>query len=752
MLRTRGSTERELPFVNLAPSERAGKLRHMHRRDTRMDTTVVQQQPYRSRWGWVRLVLFGLLLSFVTTLVASLPILPTERVVVDIGDVAPRDIRAPRRITYESAILRAEEQERAALRVEPVYTSPDPAIARQQLDRARRVLDYVGSVLADPLASPAQKRSWLLAVSEFAAGEGALQPQTINDLLSLSEGSWGRVQLETLAALDQAMRREVREGRVQEVADIVPALISLDLSDKEASVTIGLVRPFLAPNSFLDAEATALARAQAREEVPPVLRTFEANEVIVREGARVTALDIEALDQLGLRKSGLEWPDLVRNGLIASLITALLFLHLQHFQPDVLWSGRPLSLLTTLISFFLVVAGLMVPGGMVLRYLTPLPAMAMLVAATLGPSAGAAAGVYSGLVVGLLAENSLEMAAYAGLGALSAALTLGRVERVRALFRAGVFAALAQMLALVVFHFPRQAAESRELIIALAAAFANGGISASLALGGLFVIGPLFDVITTIRLIELSRPDHPLLQRLLREAPGTYHHSLMVASLAEQAAERIGADALLTRVGAYYHDVGKIVEPQFFIENQVEGVNPHAKLEPEESAEVIIGHVQRGLELARRYRLPRRVREFIPEHHGTSAVGYFYAKAVEAAGGRAGVDERRFQYSGRKPRSKETALVMLADSCEAAVRSARPRSAEEVVEIVNRVIDQRLAEGQLDESDLTLRELETVRQSMISTLRGVFHPRIEYPHGRTQSSLQADREHQSSLPNGQRET
>jgi hypothetical protein len=274
---------------------------------------------------------------------------------------------------------------------------------------------------------------------------------------------------------------------------------------------------------------------------------------------------------------------------------------------------------------------------------------------------------------------------------------------------------------------PEGLTQPADLLVTGLSGVANGGLSASLALGGLFLVGPLFDIATTMRLIELSRPDHPLLQRLLREAPATYHHSLMVANLAEQAAERIGADALLTRVGAYYHDVGKISRPYFFTENQAKGVNPHDRLDPQTSAEVIIDHVKDGLELARHYRLPRRVRAFIPEHHGTNWVSFFYNKAVQSVGDAALVDESDFRHRGPRPQSRETALVMLADSCEATVRAMRPTSADEVAEIVNRIIDQRVRDGQLGECDLTLRDLQIIRDTFISALKGVFHPRIQYP-------------------------
>jgi putative nucleotidyltransferase with HDIG domain len=238
----------------------------------------------------------------------------------------------------------------------------------------------------------------------------------------------------------------------------------------------------------------------------------------------------------------------------------------------------------------------------------------------------------------------------------------------------------------------------------------------------------LFDITTTLQLLELARPTHPLLNELLRKSPGTYHHTLMVANLAEQAAERIGANPLLTRVGAFYHDIGKTARPYMFVENQVEGSNVHDQLNPRTSAEIIISHVRDGLEMAKRYRLPTRVRAFIPEHHGTMRVSFLYQKAVEVSpNGADGVDEAAFRYPGPRPQSKETALLMLADGCEAAVRAGRPASTEEIDSIVRKVINDRIAWGQLDECPLTLADIDKTRDSFVTTLQGVFHPRLRYP-------------------------
>jgi putative nucleotidyltransferase with HDIG domain len=694
----------------------------------RIDRSLVHRGD-RNWWAWLRVILLGILLAAVTAVVVILPrlpnsLLPTGRVAVEEGDVALDDIRAPRSVNYESTILREREQERAAREVQPVYTLPNPTTARQQLDRVRQVLDYLGSVRADTLASAAQKRGWILAVPELTD----LSLDTLVELLGLPDASWDRAQLEIRDVIDQTMRRAIRDNNLEEILEEeVPAQVSLDLSDEETAVTIALAGRFLVPNSFLDPQATASAQTEARDKVLPVLRTFEVNQIIVREGQIVREEDIEALDQLGLRQLQIKWTDWAGAILLATLVTMFLGLYLARFEPDVLWDGQQCFLLVLMTALSVLAVGFTAPGGQVLRYLAPSSTLAILTSATLGPHAGVGVAIFLGSTMGVIADNSLEMTTYAMFGGLVGVLALRRVERISALFRAGAFVGVAHAAVIPVFRLLQGADLPGDLVAAMLSGAANGGISASLALGGLFLIGPLFDITTTMRLVELGRPDHPLLQRLLREAPATYHHSLMVANLAEQAAERIGADAMLTRVGAYYHDVGKIARPYFFTENQVEGVNPHDRLDPQTSAEVIIDHVRDGLELARRYRLPRRVRAFIPEHHGTNWVSFLYDKAVQLAGDASLVDENDFRHIGPKPQSRETALVMMADACEATVRSTRPSNAEEVAEIVNRIIDRRVADGQLSECNLTLRDLELVRETFVSVLKGVFHPRIQYP-------------------------
>jgi putative nucleotidyltransferase with HDIG domain len=267
----------------------------------------------------------------------------------------------------------------------------------------------------------------------------------------------------------------------------------------------------------------------------------------------------------------------------------------------------------------------------------------------------------------------------------------------------------------------------------------------TLTLVGVYLLGSLPGMTTSLHLLEISRPTHPLQRQLLLKAPGTYHHTLIVSNMAERAADAVGADSLLTRVGAYYHDVGKTNRPYFFVENRNEDVDPHARLDPYTSAQIIIGHVKDGIELARKYRLPRRVADFIPEHHGTMLAPYFYREAVKQAGGAEKVDKSQFEYPGPKPASRETAIAMLADGAEATVRSKRPSSVEELEQIVSEAIQSRLLAGQLDESPLTMEDLCAVQRAFVDVLRGLQHPRIDYPaETMPERALPGDEDVQSS--------
>jgi putative nucleotidyltransferase with HDIG domain len=393
-----------------------------------------------------------------------------------------------------------------------------------------------------------------------------------------------------------------------------------------------------------------------------------------------------------------------------------------------------LLLLFLLLSLFLVTARLMVPGHTILPYLFPLAALGMLISALLDGQLAVASLVFLGAVIGSMTDGSLELVSFALGGSLLATLALGKIQRLASFVWGGIYVILASLIILAIFRLPGDESTNLQGWLTLGASVVvNGGLSASLTLAGFYLLGHLFDLTTALRLMELARPTHPLLRQLLLKAPGTYHHSILVSNMAEQAAEQIGADALLIRVGAFYHDVGKTVRPYFFVDNQADGTNAHERLDPQTSAEIIISHVKDGLDLAKKYRLPAAVRDFIPQHQGTGLVTFFYHKACQEAENPESIDEARFRYPGPRPQTKEAGILMLADSCEAAVRAARPTSREQIQEIVQKITLDKILAGELDDCDLTLHDFEQIRRTFVDTLSGVFHPRVQYPEPRAKT-------------------
>src|SRR5207244_11004622 len=309
-------------------------------------------------------------------------------------------------------------------------------------------------------------------------------------------------------------------------------------------------------------------------------------------------------------------------------------------------------------------------------------------------------------------------------------------ERMVAYFVAGAEVALAMIATYSAFFLASRSEDLSQLSIVGFELLANGGRPALVAVGSFALLGRLFGILTTMQLLELANPTQPLLRRLLMEAPGTYHHSIMVGNLAERAAEVIGADSLLVRVAAYYHDVGKLERPWAFIENQADSVaNVHDTLDPVASAQVIAAHVTDGVKLAEKYRLPPKVREMIPQHHGTRTISFFYQQASERS--TENVDAALFTYPGPRPQTREAAILMLSDSTEAAARAARDHSREAIEHLVERIIRQRLEEAQFDDCNLPLRDLTRIKQTFVTLLTGIYHPRIPYPQSYPGSGVES---------------
>lgn len=677
----------------------------------------------------ILLILVGLV--SMAALIAPLSLSPGA-LPLSTGEVAPRDLQAPDSIEFVSEV-RTEEARSAAERAIPqVYSPPDPSIARGQIEHLRAALDYISLVRADEFATPEQKQADLGSLSDLT-----LKTKTIDQVQELSSARWDTIQQEALSVLEQVMRNTIRENGLQIMRRNVPSLVSLALTVEQAELVVELVSAFITPNSFNSLELTEAARLAAREAVQPVVQSYKPGEMVVAGGLVINPAQLEALEKLGLIEPGQQWQDYLGIAALVILTTTFTGLYFYRSQRPYLFEVRNLALIAIVFIIFLVGARLTIPNRTVIPYLYPLPAFGLLLATLFGLEAGL---VFS-LVIAVLAAyglpNTLDLMSYYLFSTLTGVLVLGPAHRFRAFFRSGIAIAGAGIAMILAFRLPFIQMDWVGIATLMGAAVFNGIASASITLLLQYFLAQTLGLTTPLQLLEISRPDFPLLQYFLQKAPGTYQHSLQVANLAEHAAERIGADALLTRVGALFHDVGKAMNPAFFIENQAPGrLNTHDDMHPAKSSNAITQHVLDGIKLARKNRLPRRIDDFILEHHGTMITRYQYSKAIEAAGGdETKVDPEQFRYPGPRPRSRETALLMLADGTEARVRAGKPQNEEELSKIVHTAIEHAQVSRQLVNTQLTLSDLNKIAESFVTTLRGAYHPRIEYPKPKNASAL-----------------
>jgi cyclic-di-AMP phosphodiesterase PgpH len=643
---------------------------------------------------------------------------------IQVGEVAPNDFQAPKTARYPSEVKTNFQRDAAESTVQAVYGLPDPAVARRQIERLRAALQYITLVRTDPNASLQQKKDDIAAISDVN-----LPPQTVDQILALTPARWDPIQQEALNVLEQVMRRSIRDQEMDTVIRSIPSLVSLSLDETQASIISELVGGFVTPNSFYNKELTEGAKQAAREAVQPVYQEYKAGEIIVSRGQIVSAAQLEALRFFGLIEEPNPWQDYAGAGALVVMLAALVWLYFSRRRLQFLYSARSLVVVAVLFLLFVTGARLVIPDRTILPYAFPLAGLGLLLATLFGLEVGIVFSIIISLLVPYNLPNAFDLMPYYLLSALTGVLVLGAARRVWSFFRAGAAVAGAAIAMLLAFRVPYTTMDAVAIVQLAGAALFSGLAAASLALILQYFLAQTLGLTTALQLIEISRPDFPLLQFFLRNAPGTYQHSLQVANLAEQAAELIGADALLTRVGALFHDVGKSMNPAFFIENQPQGeLNTHEDIDPAESAATIISHVTDGVALARKYRLPRRIDDFILEHHGSMLTRYQYSQAVEAAGGdKSKVDERSFHYPGPAPRSRETALLMLADGCEARTRAERPQDEESMRRIVLSTIEFAQKSGQLDNTQLTLRDLSLITDAFVNVLRGTHHPRISYP-------------------------
>lgn len=687
----------------------------------------------RAAGAWFRRSIDGRLWLFLGTGLVLFLILafksPTG-VDLRVGEVAARDIEAPRSVVNRVATERLRD-EAAREAVRNAANNPENyrinttvgVLAADEVQGLFHRLIQVATPDTEEAAGVTDAQV-IQAVEILAEAGVSLPASTVRPVLEA-----GPARLERLAEISRDTVEEIlRTQRVTSEsldplrAQVGEYLPETGLAEPERRLVTLVVATNLRPNLTLDPQAVQRVEQQARRSVPDVV--VQPGQMIIRRGDVATQETIQLLQDLGILRPERPYASWLGLALVAYGLVGLSALAIRQFRPEVSRETKQLGLVAlvfVLVALLARIVSLWSWDGA--PFLIPVALGSMLITILIDAHVAVLTTLVAALVTGLVTDYALEPMVVALVGGITAILSVNRASQRSDVTRAGLWVGLACTLTLLALSLAR----ARPVLGSHAwVGLVNGLVSSVGTLGLLPYLETAFGITSAIRLLELANPNQPLLRRLLLEAPGTYHHSIMVGNLAEAAAEATGGDSLLVRVGALYHDIGKIRRPYFFTENQFGGENPHDKIAPSLSTLIILSHVRDGLELAREYRLPAVISAFIAEHHGTDLVRYFYNKAVETS--RDGtVDEEDFRYPGPKPQSKETAILMLADGVEATVRSLSRPTPGRIEGVVRKQIKARLESGQLDESELTMKDLDKIANAFVKVLNGVYHTRVEYP-------------------------
>jgi len=661
------------------------------------------------------------------------------------GVVAPTTIRAPRDATIPNAVETKTAQDAAAASVTPKYDyTPTRAesIAAIQVADLQLALKPIDDAFASS-KTPEARRASLQAALPTALP--SLSSDNRATVLTLDPTRWPAVEQAAENGLLAGERIEIRDTELaakQTTLAHQSISTSPELTMAEAQLSEAIITPLFVANSTYSPTLTQHARDQAVAGVATVIDSLKAGEVIVDQGHQITESDMIKIRYFGLDTSAVDWGKAAAWMLMGTLVAATLLAWLWRFRPEYWHRGRTVALIGLI--FVVSVLALKVLGARAfwLPYVVPTAAAGMLLTLLLDAGVGIVMVALLAVLAGPVSGSSVELSAYVLLGGFTGILAIGKGERQHYFIQAGLAVAVTEIAVVGAFGLLGQ--HDTAGVLQLAAAATGGALIATVVtLGSFALLGNLFGILTASQLLELAHPSQPLLRRLLIETPGTYHHSLMVGNLAERAASAIGADPLLARAAAYYHDVGKLANPLAFIENQASGDNIHDQLDPEHSATILRQHVPDGIDLAYKARLPKPLIAFIPQHHGTAIMSFMYGKARRAAAAPFGsesqpagkaaadaVDQRRFRHGGPKPQSREAAVLMLSDGVEASVRSLSSRDEATIRAMVGQIVQERLADGQLNECELTIRDLDKIKEAFVGQLQGMYHQRIAYPQNK----------------------
>ncbi|MEL7564946.1 MAG: HDIG domain-containing metalloprotein [Dehalobacterium sp.] len=654
----------------------------------------------------------------------------SDEVALEAGEIAKKDIfHSGGTITYTSEIKTVESRRLAAQEVSQVYRINPQVLTELELVIEDKFVE-LRTILQDENLDQAQMAEKVKAL--FAE---PLPAETVDHLINTDQDTIKKLE----GNLKEIVGTRMKDGVLSEQLDAVKKRILNDIETLEVDApfkaflqsVVGQLK--LSPNKVYDPVATAQEVETRLSKVKPVQVTVQPGEKIVEKGTVVTPEQIEALQFLGLQTKNA--PALTFVGLFGfvAIVYGLIIIYLKSYQPRFQKQEANIVLLGLLINVTLIIAKIVTAIHLSdrpevasqLAYAIPIAACSMLTAILMDVKIAVLITVVLSMFMGVITNGQVVYGTVALVGGLVGVYRVARLSQRSYLVRSSVDIGLVSAFTIIVLGLMWNQSLS---LIGLGAAMGiiNGVLASILTIGTLPFLETVFGITTPVKLLELSNPSHPLLKRLMVEAPGTYNHSILVGNLGEAAADAIGADSLLVRVGSYFHDIGKIKRPYFFIENQPATENPHQKITPTLSTLIITSHVKDGVELAKEHKFPQVILDIIEQHHGTGLVSYFYHKAKE--GDKAeNILESDFRYPARKPQSREAAIIMLADSVQAAVQVLEKPTKGILESKVREIIRSKLEDGQLSECDLTFKDIDIIIQTFLRVLNGIFHSRIEYP-------------------------
>ena len=639
----------------------------------------------------------------------------TRKYDLKVGDIPKSDIKAHREIIDESA-TEARKKE-AEEKVDKQY-SLRTDVQKQSEEKIKGFFSSVEKVLAQDKSE--EEKAKLIPRAPFK-----ITDEQANKIASMNAQSTKNLESVCIDGLNKAYEAPIEDGNEQDLKDAkkeyTDFISSSDLSDSEKAIALNFVN-VVEPNFFYDKEKTDELIKETLKQVPPVM--IKKNQIVVSEGEPVTAHQLELLGTLGLLSDSASAICIyIALGVLVIIVMYLQYGYIHKYYTAINKEFSKIVMISILNVFPVILARLF---GMMSNYIIPLACMPMLITLLLNYKISLVFSMLNVILIGGAVGFNPNIIILAILNVVLGGTLLRKMQQRNDILYSSITVAV--LSSILTFSVGTLTTNNFMEILADSTFAAAGAIlSGILTIGVLPFFESTFDIVTNAKLLELSNPNNPLLKKLLMEAPGTYHHSILVANLAELAAEQVGGNPLLARIGAYYHDVGKTKRPYFFRENQFGKKNPHDRLKPEVSSKIIISHVKDGSELAKEYNLPKTIHDFIVTHHGETLVKYFYLTVKNNSENPDEVKEEDFKYQGPKPMSKEQGIVMLADSTEAAVRSINEPTEEKIEKMVNNIIDDKLASGQLDNCDLTLRDISKIKKCFLKALNGIHHERIEYP-------------------------